>query len=276
MAADVVDTSTAQPDEGVKPDTKVAGDSKPVDKTPDASKREPTPDKSGEDARTKGLLADLQKERKARQELEARVKQREADYEREQKRVRALAGVDPVNPEEAEAAEIRARFAKLYPDLAGLTKEDIEAIRDLRSQSGELQAAVQNHWDRHVQVVFGQLEDFVSEAIGADLTDRQRRTLRTAYANQAQSDPEFAAAYEQGDVSHLEQFAKDFVEDWFKPAQRKVTAAALGQTRRVPNGRDRSVLQQPDKKIDVSDPKAVEDVLVAGFKARGGEFGRRR
>jgi hypothetical protein len=32
---------------------------------------------------------------------------------------------------------------------------------------------------------------------------------------------------------------------------------------------------QGEKKIDVNDPKAVEDMLVAGFRERGGTFGRR-
>ena len=260
-----------------------AGD-KPADKPvtdstgkPDASVREPKPaQKDPVDARYEGTLADLKKERKARQDAERRAQEYEGTLAAERKRIKALVGVETPSDDEAEAAAIRERFAKIYPELAGLTKEDIEALRDLRQQSGDLKSAVQNHWDRHVGSVLGQLEDLVSDSIGADLTDRQKRTLRTAYAAQVQDDPEFAKAYEAGDPAHLEQFAKEFVEDWFKPAQRKTIATELDRQRRVPSGRDRSVAQTPEKQIDVNDPKAVEDFLAEGFLSRGGQKGRRR
>ena len=244
---------------------------------PDASTREPKPvQKDTDDARYKGLVADLQKERKARQALEAKGREWETTLEAERRRVRALAGVETLSPEDAEAQAIRERFAQIYPELAGLTAEDITALRELRTSKQDIDTAVRNHWDRHVASVTSQLEDLVADAIGVDLTDRQKRNLLAAYAQQAQGDPEFAEAFERGDKAHLEQFAKDFVDDWFKPAQRRVTANELDRQRRVPSGRDRSVAQQPEKKIDVTNNDAVNDLLVEGFKSRGGEFGRKR
>ena len=244
---------------------------------PDASTREPKPvQKDTDDARYKGLVADLQKERKARQALEAKGREWETTLEAERRRVRALAGVETLSPEDAEAQAIRERFAQIYPELAGLTAEDITALRELRTSKQDIDTAVRNHWDRHVASVTSQLEDLVADAIGVDLTDRQKRNLLAAYAHQVQNDPEFAEAYERGDKAHLEQFVKDFVDDWFKPAQRRVTANELDRQRRVPSGRDRSVAQQPEKKIDVTNNDAVNDLLVEGFKSRGGEFGRKR
>ena len=236
----------------------------------------PAPVNSGWEAEKKAFIADLQKERRVRQQYEQQVATRDAELAAERRRVQALAGVNPQSPEEAEHAEIKARFAQLYPDIAGLTKEDIEAIRELRSHSEELRQTTNNYWSRQAKSMLGSLEKAVADELGGELTPRQVKALKAAYVLNAQEDPEFLSRHEDGDETLIESFAKEWIEDWLKPARRKVTAEALGQARRVPSGRDRSVVQQPEKKIDVNDPKAVEDVLVAGFRERGGEFGRRR
>jgi hypothetical protein len=54
-----------------------------------------------------------------------------------------------------------------------------------------------------------------------------------------------------------------------------VTQQESQRFRAVPSGKDRGIVTHGEKKIDVNDPKAVEDVLVRGFRERNGEFGRR-
>jgi hypothetical protein len=44
----------------------------------------------------------------------------------------------------------------------------------------------------------------------------------------------------------------------------------------VPSGKDRGIVTHGEKKIDVNDAKAVEDLLVKGFRERNGEFSGRK
>ena len=78
----------------------------------------------------------------------------------------------------------------------------------------------------------------------------------------------------RGVLALVKEFAKQWIEDWFEPARRRITASTLGQHRPVPSGKDRGLVTQGEKKIDVNDAKAVEDILVAGFRERGGAFTR--
>lgn len=240
----------------------------------------PAPANSGNEARDRGILADLQKERKARQTLEARIAEIETrsktELDVERRRIQALTGITPQSPADQEAAEVRARFAQLYPDLAGLSKEDIEAFKELRAQSANLQAATENHWNNHGRVMLGKLGEQVAEAIGSDLNERQLKALTGAYIQAAEADPEFLKRHEQGDETLLAEFSKNWIEDWFEPARRFVTSGQVNRVSRpVPSGRGNArpvVTAKPT--IDYKDPKSVEDAAVASFIEHGGAFGR--
>ncbi len=225
------------------------------------------------DAEKKAFIADLQKERRARQAVEQQANSYKTQYETEQRRVRALSGVEPQNPQEAEATAVRERFAQLYPELAGLTKEDIEALRELRSSKSELQETTAHYWQSHGRTMLGSLETEVAKAFdGEKLTPSQSKVLRAAYVQAAQEDPEFLQRHEQGDQTLITEFAKTFAEDWIKPAQRKAAAVDFNSRRPLPSGKDRSVAAPGGKKIDVTDDKAVSDFLLAGYRERGGRF----
>ena len=254
-------------DKGVTPPT----DPKPSPNPAPA----PVDNTSGWEKEKRAFIADIQKERKARQQAEQAIVTHRAELEAERRRVQALAGVTPRSPQDQEAEEVRARFAQLYPELAGLTKEDVEALRELRGRSTELQETTNHYWTAHARAVFGNLEKEVASELGGDkLTDRQSKALRRAYALECQENPEFLKRHESGDPELVKEFAKEWAEDWLKPAIRKQAANDVDRVRRVPSGRDRTVSTPAGKKIDYSDPKAVEDLLVAGFKERGGQFGR--
>lgn len=245
---------------------------------------EPTPGtKGGEDweKRFKGIQGDLSKERKARQQYETDLKAARAEVAREQQRVRALSGVETLTPEDAELEEVRARASKaLTPDWIlkqlGLTKEEIEEMKAAKTDRARLADMEQHYWGKHGTAMVASVTKELSKEFGGDLTKRQIDTITQAYVFRAQQDPEFLKRHETGDETLITEFAKDWIEDWFEPARRKVTATEAGRFRPVPNGKDRSIVNHGEKKIDVNDPKAVEDVLVAGFRERGGEFGRRR
>ncbi len=232
------------------------------------------PDRKAEDERNRGILADLQKERRQRQEYERQNTEYKTQLEQERRRVQIALGVNPKSPEDAETEEIRQRILKVMPELAGLTAEDIQSLRDLRAESGNFKEAAFQQDRRHGRQMLDQVTEGVSKELGGKLTPRQQARLERAYVAEAESNPEFLERHDAGDVKLIAEFVKEWVDDFFEPARRKVTQSETDRFRRVPNGRDRSVANVGEKKIDVTNATAVEDLLVAGFKERGGRFGR--
>jgi hypothetical protein len=239
----------------------------------------PAGDKGGEDPRVRGLLADLQKERTARQRFEADLKARNAEYEREQKRVRALAGLEEQDPEAAKDEAIRARLIKVIPGLAKLTDEKIDKLIANLDKADEVEQTANHYWEQHSTQMIGRAQEAVSDLIGGGkLTERQQGRVARAYAQfVAEDNTEVRAQrHSRGDAKLLEEFAKEFVEDWVKPGQRQALRQETGRQRPVPNGgrgRQDTGSGIDKSKIDWKNPKAVEDAMVASFKEHGGEFG---
>lgn len=229
---------------------------------------------AADDEQRRGMLADLQKERTARQAAERRATQHEADLATERRRIQALVGANPKSPEDADTDAIRARFAQVFPGLAKLSDAQIEKLLATAERGDSLDEATQHHWKAHGRQMLTSVVSELSTAIGGDLTERQQNKVKQAFAQAAEADPEFLARYEAGDPQLVKDFVKEFMEDWFEPARRQVTAGALGQRRPVPNGGHRSVTAgQQGKKIDFSKPKDVEDAMVEAFARHGGSFG---
>lgn len=255
-------------------DSSKGGEQKTGEQTP-AKGAGPQPDRSGEyERRIAGMTADLQKERKARQQYESELRTERQDLERERKRVQIALGVNPVSDVDKERDAIKERFAQLYPELAGLTKEDIDALREMRASNGNTQAVTQHYWTQHATQMVGDVVQTVAKELGGTLSERQAKRIATAYAQEAEDNPEFLARHEKGDKTLVAEFAKQWIEDWYEPVRRKVTQQEVSRQRVVPVGKDRGIVTHGDKKIDVNDPKAVEDLLVKGFRERGGAFTR--
>jgi hypothetical protein len=96
--------------------------------------------------------------------------------------------------------------------------------------------------------------------------------INQAYVAEAEQNPEFLKRHDAGDPKLIEEFVKNYVEDFVEPVRRKVTASQAGRFRPVPEGRERSTPMAGGKAIDVKDDKAVMDMLVS---SRKGQFGRR-
>lgn len=242
----------------VKPDT---GGTKPV-----------------EDPRIKGLLADLQKERAARQRFENDHRTTAAELERERKRVLALSGINPRSKEQEDEDLIRERLNRLYPGLAELTPEDLKALREARGQMDEIRNATTGQWKAHGQKMLTAVTTAAQKGLGGGkLSDRQSARIQQAYVEEARSNPDFLARHEAGDPGLVDEFVNGWLEDFAEPARRSALQQETLSARRprVPGGKDRSIVGANDKPIDVKDDTAVGDLLVKGFKERGGQFGRR-
>lgn len=275
-AEGVVDT---QVQDGQKPDANTPANGQPTDQQKPQQRTNPDPkpgNKDGDDARVRGLTTDLQGERAARKKLERQIAELTGNLTAEQKRVRALAGVEPRSEDEAEAEEIIARLKTVVPGIELLLDENKRTSLDkILAMLPQLERTQQHYWGRHGMASLKAIEGKISETFG-DLSDRQVKKVRAAFVTEAETNPEFAKRYEEDPEGLIEEFAKEWVEDWFEPSKRKVTADEVSRQRKVPGARERTfVAPDTQKPIDVTDDKAVGDVLVAGFRARGNEFGRR-
>ncbi len=236
--------------------------------------RRPVDQNAAETERQRGMIADLQKERRARQTVEAERESLKAQLAAETRRVQALAGVAPQSEDDAQSSAIRAQFAKIFPGLAKLTDEQIAKVLATAERGDNLDAATNHHWQTHSRNMLGQLSTELGDAIGGEPTERQSRAVSQAFANLIESDPEMLARYEAGDPKLVKEFVAQWKEDWYDTARRQVTADSLNRARRVPNGRDRSAVgTNSTKKVDYNNPKAVEDAMVEAFKSHGGGFG---
>ncbi len=259
--------------EPIAPAAEVVVDQPVVQKPADVSGTQP--DKSGDyEKRITGITADLVKERKARQQYESDLKAAKAEIEAGQKRVRALAGVETPSAQQVEDDAIKQRLEALgYPTLS---KEDLEAIREMRQTQSQMQQTSERMWEHRNQVVKENLREGMEKELGGKLTERQMTRVVAEYVREAENNPDFYERHERGDKTLVAEFVKQLSEDLFEPARRKVTQQESQRFRPVPSGKDRGIVTHGEKKIDVNDSKAVEDFLVKGFRERNGEFTGRR
>ena len=224
--------------------------------------------------RDQGLIRDLQSERKARQALELRIKElSDQQTARDQRLTHAIAGTTPVDAEEK---QIREAFAQLYPGLAKLTDEQIGKLLALSEKAQTFEETSTHIWDKHSRQMIDSVIGKVAERLGGKdgkLSDRQRKAVVRFYVGEAEADENFLSRHTDGDPTLVDEVVNAFVEDWFEPARRSVTATEVQRTsRRVPRGNDRSVGITGKKPLDFKDEKAVADAMVESFRAHGGTF----
>jgi hypothetical protein len=278
----VVDTPVGQdtPNDGAKPTSTPGSQTTSSSSTPASA----PVDKAAEE-RNRGILADLQKERKQRQEYEKQLASITSERDQERRRVQALAGINPQSGEEAEAEQIRQKLFQLVPVLGKLTDKQVDRLLKLADSGDSLEQATNHHWTTHGRQMLDMVTGAAEKSMGGKLSERQSNRIKAAYVQEAENSQvdergnavpgSFLYRHNMGDPTLIEEFIKDWNEDWFEPAKRNAQAGAVNQFRRVPSGRDRSIAQVGEKPIDVNDASAVEDLLVKGFRERGGEFGRR-
>lgn len=256
-------------DNGGKPQSGAKdGDGKPAEKKP--------AEKPAEDPRLRGLLADIAKERKARQAVEKERDTHRAELEQERRRVQALAGVNPKSKDEEDEALIRERLERLYPWMKDLSAEDIAAMKDAQTRLKGMEDVTANTWRAHGQKMLDSVADGVQKALGGKLSERQIARIQSAYVEEAKADAAFLRRHEAGDPKLVAEFVAGWIEDFVEPGKRQALAQNVERRPRVPGGKDRSVVGSGEKPIDVKDDKQVEDFLVKGFRERGGQFGGRR
>lgn len=243
----------------------------------------PTPPPAGNDeagkwaTEKKGLIGETQKERAARQQVEQKFATLQAQYAEATKRISALAGITPKSQSETDDEEIKAAFRAKFPELASLTQEDIDAIRETRQQAGQLKASTEAMWKRHTNQVLTTLNESVAERLGGgDLSPKQKDMLRreyVAYIEEGQREgKDLISRHEAADETLIEEFVDAYLKEWQEPIRRSVTSTEINRTRPLPIGKGRTIATTAPKKIDFTDEKAVQNAAVESFLNNGGTF----
>ncbi len=195
-------------------------------------------------------------------------------------------GFEQADPAAQRDEEIKAALLKVFPNLKSLENLSDEKIADLMEAAAGAKQTTQAQWERHATQMLTTLETQVAEQIGADkLTPTQSKNLRRAYREEARdclnarnaaaqsgaaydASNDFLARHERGDQTLLKEFSKAYLDDWFEPARRRVTAdVTRRQNRPVPRGeRSRTLIAGGAAKVDLNDKDAFKKALL---EARG-------
>lgn len=200
-------------------------------------------------------------EKRAREALQGEIDARDA-------KIRALAGVAPVDPSEKEKAEIRNQFQQIYPWAAKLTDEKIDKILALADKSDQLEQTTNHYWEQKGTETINALAKKIETELGGELSDDQYDDLAHAYVRYVKAGgPARVQQHERDSSKLVEEFSKQYIDRWFAPARRKVTAQAVDRTgRRIPNSRGGQVVTTQKAKIDFNDEDAFKNALREGFR----------
>jgi len=213
-----------------------------------------------------------------------RAEQLAAQLDQATRTIRALSGVQDVPPDQLEANEVKAALAKVIPGLDKLSPEMIERLVKIAQNGDQIEETNRTIWKNHGLKMIRSAQDSVADALRAEkLSDRQKKQIGREYTmfiqeNSYMDDNDQPAGaimrHEAGDETLVEEFVKQFLEDWQESIRKSVVQQDSRQLRAVPSGKGRSVvIGKPKQKVNYNDPKEFGDALVASFKDHGGSFG---
>ena len=172
------------------------------------------------------------------------------------KRIAALAGITPPDPDAAEADKIAQAFFALpqFAHLKGVTPELLDQVKALVADGASITAARDHVWNQHTDKFLSDLDAEFAAEIGVDtLTPGQQRKLHAAFDAMVPS-PQDAEAYatfkkrfEQADPKLIAEFVQEYKSDIIEPARRLATVPVM-QRRAVPrSGAGNPVVTQVPK-----------------------------
>ncbi len=244
--------------------------------TPSTSASPPTPSYSYPEDRSTWVPSNrLTAAERATNLAAQRAQQLERELEGERRRVQALAGVTPKDPDAEELEKVRAGFAQLYPNLAKMASLDPEKLERIIHSGESAEHLVRVQWDRHRAASLDKIKADVAQALGVEtLSPTAARKVIAAFIasvpdpmydrNKQPTNPEyftFKDRYESNDPTLLAEFVTEFVSDFITPAQR---AGLVRQRIAVPSGgASRPVATNPAQRPDYGKMKSPKEMLEA-------------
>lgn len=190
------------------------------------------------------------------------------------RRIQVLAGVAPVDPDQAEAEKVANAFYSLpqFAHLKHLTPELLNRVAQIANEGPSLSEARDHLYNQQADRFLTSLDRAFADEIGAEtLTPTQQRKLRAvfgAWVPDSKTDPEAHAAFDKrynaGDETLIAEFLKEFVSDFVEPARRQATVP-ITQRRPVPRGGASSPVTTQTQKPDYS-KMSVTEMLEAAEK----------
>ncbi len=172
------------------------------------------------------------------------------------KRIAALAGLAPVDPDAAEADKIAQAFFALpqFAHLKGVTPELLKQVQALVADGQSITAARDHVWNQHTDKFLDSLDLRFAEEMGLEqLTPGQQRKLHAAFDAMVPSEQDaeayatFKGRFEKADPKLIEEFVKEYASDMLEPARRMATIP-ITQRPRVPrSGSGNPVVTQVPK-----------------------------
>jgi hypothetical protein len=190
------------------------------------------------------------------------------------RRIQALAGVTPTDPDQAEAERVANAFYSLpqFAHLRHVTPEFLNRVAQLVEQGSSLSEARDHVYNQQADRFLTSMDRAFADEIGAEtLTPSQQRKLRAAFGAwipDKQTDPDAHAAFDKrynaGDESLITEFLKEFTTDVLEPARRQATVP-IAQRRPVPQGGRSTPVVSQTQKPDYS-KMSVGEMLDAAEK----------
>ena len=191
----------------------------------------------------------------------------EADLAEATKRVQALAGVAPADPDADEAQKVLAALYAMAPHLRP------DRIAPAHEAAERLQQAEKERWDDHRDAIFDDLKGRVAKALGKDkLGESAARKVVAAfkaYVPDQEADPDayavWARRYQRNDPTLLDEFVEEFTSDFLTPAMR---AGLVRPKVAVPSGGFSRPVVKTEEKPKPGNLDAAMDRYVSVLRER--------
>jgi hypothetical protein len=212
---------------------------------------------------------------------EQRALKAEQDLATERARVQALVGATPKDDQTKQTDEIRELLQGMFPQLKELEKLTAGQLQKVLDAASGAEATTQAHWNRVAAEMLSTLDEQFADEIGVEkLTDSQQRRIRNAYRAEAEAavearkqgaDPtgDFLDRHERGDKTLVAEFLKGYLGDFFEPAKRAVTSAAVRRQRPTPNGERTRMTVTKAPEIDYNNEDAFKKALTEARASAG-------
>lgn len=219
-----------------------------------------------------------------------RAQELETQLAEERRRVAALTGSQPPDPNAAKAESIKEAFFNLpgmgiFRKFASMTEEQFERLMKAPEHLDRFTSAEDQQWKRHADSQVKYIGEKIAEALGAEkLEAEDLDDLRTSFTGwlkrrakgelETTGKSDTVRRYEDGDETLLDEFVQAHTKRWVEPARRNTTAQNINRTRPVPSSSGRapvSTVQRPEK-FNSLDERIEYASKVA--QERGLRFGR--
>jgi hypothetical protein len=203
------------------------------------------------------------------------------------RQLQALTGATPPDAGQVKNDAVKADFIKLFPHLekfVNATPAQIERMLAAPDHVEQANSFVSQQWKKHGQTMLSDLTAEVSAEIGGELSARAQTRLKGAFADfieqetaksrQAGQPTALLQRYLDGDKKLVQEFAKEWSDDFITPARRQVTSREVNRGRAVPNSNGRSQQTAVVKPAAFKNWDERLDYAVGVAKERGMQFSR--